>query len=986
MSPGQVRGFMIIGLVAAAVLHAAAHAQPAQAPPAQAPAPEAAAARQPRVLALRSELPERDPEQSPMNPAGLLMRELVRQAVLLAAREELGAATRDQTLREDVSAAEGQPAPLGVTMIAVPMQSLTFRLWQEQGEGRRPLFERKIGMPPSATMVTLNYVALAEAMESLSRRELVETLRGAGFDGTANPRDAAAEPDERTQELLADMTVVAQFEAVRRLHAALREGESPALLGALARGYANLGRLTHRDWSSAHEAFKARGILYAQRCAGVHGSATPASLWHRAYALALAGLHGDALEDLAAAERLRKQRPDEAAEPPEWVALIDAYCRYDTPALREAAQQDESFAPLASWLALLTTEGSGSQGWVLETGKEALDATPDNFYAIEAMADVAGVNYNHALTQIGPAMIVLATPERLRQIEGLPQDVREALPPARPGDAAPQDRRRAIAEALLRARDDTGEPSWAVLGRMLQEIDFTHARRRAVFMGWQWGVGGEATAEFLDEVQPLIHDHPYAPFLRHYAMPTAVWRREAPTIMRGVEVVDPQHQYATMFGATTGVEAPGRLQGRQATTLSYYHMDLTADDFWGQIARYRDEEQRPSKVRFAQFLQKVSPHSPLAVMALLEADPLNLTLGRHWEKQFAHHPGVLRVLAEGYEQSGRDDDAVRVLERYLEVGRDHYGVRRLSRLYLRRGDEERWLATLLSGLELEDYGLHHANINHDIARHYLETGRPREALPYAQAAATSGASWAMQGLAWCYEALGQREQALRWHQRVAERYENKPSWMLLFHHRSGLGEQRLLAELRPTLETAAENGDHTARFERGMLMVLDGDAAGGLDQVLQAMGLAEASYYAVHAALLAQELGDAAQRDAALAAAAAMPAGARHAGQEAFIELAKLLRQALDGQLDLSAAETLAEREDPAVGTKVLYLVGRFLELQGEPEKARSYYERCVRRTDNDKLPVTLAWKRLEALGERPAEILQTPPEEVKRSTDRPPG
>jgi hypothetical protein len=133
------------------------------------------------------------------------------------------------------------------------------------------------------------------------------------------------------------MTLEGQFHALRELHAlATRQGESPWVLAGLARASANLGALTEFHWSPAHKVYKARALLYAQRLLA-RQPREPWSYWHRAYALALTGLHRDALEDLARATQLladaARQGPGDPRlrQAPAWVGPVEALCRFDTP-------------------------------------------------------------------------------------------------------------------------------------------------------------------------------------------------------------------------------------------------------------------------------------------------------------------------------------------------------------------------------------------------------------------------------------------------------------------------------------------------------------------------------------------------------------------------------------------------------------------------------------------------------------------------------
>src|SRR5207249_12137163 len=108
---------------------------------------------------------------------------------------------------------------------------------------------------------------------------------------------------EGVDEALSEMVFSRQFEALRTCHEAMhRDGESPALLGALVRAYANLGILTSFQWNSFDKVFAVRSMLYAERMTA-RQPRSPFALWHRAYARALAGVHATAIADLEEAKK-----------------------------------------------------------------------------------------------------------------------------------------------------------------------------------------------------------------------------------------------------------------------------------------------------------------------------------------------------------------------------------------------------------------------------------------------------------------------------------------------------------------------------------------------------------------------------------------------------------------------------------------------------------------------------------------------------------
>ena len=185
-----------------------------------------------------------------------LVREFFRQAFLIAARDELQLTTRDAWLG-DAMPGEGDDPPFDLKSQPVPgtpLQVLRGYLPNAKDVKRYELKLRG----------DLPY--LVTEAEKLSRTKFVESLRAAGYSGKANVWKADAPLPDRIESLLVEMNFISQFQAVRELHEAIHSGgESPALLGGLVRGYANLGLLTEYLWHPEHKVFKARALLYAQR-------------------------------------------------------------------------------------------------------------------------------------------------------------------------------------------------------------------------------------------------------------------------------------------------------------------------------------------------------------------------------------------------------------------------------------------------------------------------------------------------------------------------------------------------------------------------------------------------------------------------------------------------------------------------------------------------------------------------------------------------
>ena len=215
---------------------------------------------------------------------GLLMQEILRQSVLIAARDELGLQTRDGHLREW----RGN----------VPLEFA-----QEMAFG--PADVRLMDKPGSQVAVWFHsypvdwitdYSALVENAESMSRTEFVAVIEKDGWTGAPNDAKESGPAPADAENLLAEMEQLSQLAAVREAHALIHtDGESLDRLGVLVRGYANLGQLTRFQWSQEYSVFQARSLLYAQRMVVAHPE-SPVPLWHRAYARAMAGFQADAAQ------------------------------------------------------------------------------------------------------------------------------------------------------------------------------------------------------------------------------------------------------------------------------------------------------------------------------------------------------------------------------------------------------------------------------------------------------------------------------------------------------------------------------------------------------------------------------------------------------------------------------------------------------------------------------------------------------------------
>jgi hypothetical protein len=740
----------------------------------------------------RERLEGPDLDRPPMQPQhGILVRELMRQALLMAAREEVGLATRDVTLRESAEQAPDGLRGLGAHAFVRPFQGTQVQLFRDADPSGPPA--NLAPVPPTRdrqillqTLIPIQpkeeaeYPALVAKAEAFSRGEFESALGAAGRTGASSGHPTGAGDASASGRLpaevgrrLGEMNFISQYGAVRAAHGALRSsgGSSHQALGALARGYANLGQLTSYQWTAASKAFAARSLLYAQRMViqTSDGTAARASaLRHRAYAYALSGFQAASLADLDQADRVAPLAQAERA--PGWLAVIRPWCRYQPGALAEVAAGSDTDAGLALFLCFLTVERCRSPSVTNGYGQIALKANPDCLRVLDGMIWVSGVSNNHVLTQAGPAILARSIRERTAGMTDLPEGVRQAVRQSGRGELDPAWLAGIAAELVRAGSGDTAEPSWAVLGRLIEEAAFSLVQRRAAFMAESWSVD---TSEFLAWARPLFQNHPFRGLIACYDTSRASdegWKEDLKETAQHLSGQQATYSMDPLYFKLEKAEIKmpsqyGTIWSWQGRFMDYNSIDLECD-----LTERRTSNWDAEKLQ-VEALRQVSPHAPIYMAKMIqnewEGSQPHLA---EWKADWGKHPIVSAALGKKYTELKQWKEAEQWLGAYLEKAPDQWAFEMLAGNYLEQGDEAKWLATLKARLEHPDYGLEHSRTNDLIARHYMEQKKWDVARPYAEAGAQSYAHWALETLAECYEGLGERDRAAGVRRAIVERY------------------------------------------------------------------------------------------------------------------------------------------------------------------------------------------------------------------------
>ena len=295
----------------------------------------------------------------------------------------------------------------------------------------------------------------------------------------------------------------------------------------------------------------------------------------------------------------------------------------------------------------------------------------------------------------------------------------------------------------------------------------------------------------------------------------------------------------------------------------------------------------------------------------------------------------------------------------------------MADIYKRQGKLGRWKEVLEDSLESEDFALSHARTRVTIAEFHMERGELDQALPYAVAAADTGAAWAMLCASRCLEGLGRWEESEAMVRATSERYDEQPFVWYFWCRRTGHGD------LAAAQDFALDQAKRLARGKRpgnqnilGVVYQLMGDQQCALEEFGPGAARGDA-YCLIYIALIAHERGDAAARDAALADAVERGAAyEKSIGRSdlSMFEIARWMqaavKQPVGEEPPITALEKILKPQTPEGICHSCYIVGRYFELSGNEKLAHAYYQRGLDTHAYQKSPYTLSGLRLREMNE----------------------
>ena len=681
--------------------------------------------------------------------------QLRRQAVLLAARDEIGATTRDAFLDETASN----------DAVRIPNVA-EFTNADPKYVGHRQF--------------------LAE-LEELSRNEFVTELQKRGV--LSNPQSATEALSEEgddsigdsIDELLGTWTLVSQFEAARRTHEVIRlHGESLPLLKQLVRSYTQLQMLTNVAPRDSHRVFQARAMLYAQRAVAKYGE-TPETLALRAAAWSLNNFHRLAREEFAVIP------PDELENADVWTRLAKAYCEFDFKAIDAMfetvdAKTERPFAKLLYFFLL-------DYSYNLRTlarpfGEKAIADLPDcarlytrtlNFNSFDMVRAPDGSPFHeHLARHVAPD---------IRKMYALPEEVLNAankldstvkkpsggiLSGLFGGGASGQDfpleqyfiDLAALLQSLSESKNDSSEPSLTMLATLLGDNEYQSILQLALHLRGRNGY----PETYIMPAMPVLDEHPAVEYLallcRDNSHSSSYSRRLAQkTIPYNLLSLNLSGYSTDVFNSHSG----------RRYYSPYFFNHLYADrenvrDMVHYHNKARAEIPDGEYVFTVDLLHTLCPKNPYTVgLRLSRGNDVSMEEAETLSKEFADFPRMGESLADYYLKHNLPD-------KVFEIIKDDYKSKltsplheRLYNLYLERNEHEKAIDIIKKFLETPQ-ARESLNTPHQlgtIGLIVLQQGKIEEAEQYFVPGVQTNASWGLSRMAFYQEIIGNFDAAER---------------------------------------------------------------------------------------------------------------------------------------------------------------------------------------------------------------------------------
>lgn len=791
-------------------------------------------------------------------------REMLRQAILLGAREEFGLITRDPILGETL------PADLDDPHIGYEVKltrEKPIEIWiTTPGQKLGPYVIEK-----SKAGKIDGYRPMSWTCETFSREGVVDALTKLGFQHKPTPTADRAPLPQTIHERLYDMDLITQFYLARELHTLVRtQGQNAQRLAALSQVYSNLGQLTRYRLDYSHIAFHARAFLYATRATRIEPD-SPEGYWAMGYAWYMFDLPGFGNGPISRADKMNEAR-QEPVERPAWLVLHPLYWRYDSMALMQYAKNNPGpLAELAAIFAAAAAESDDTNGLhraVMDTCREVNPDTQRGFDVCFASKSWWLKHDEYPTQRID--RFHEAVPRLLREHAAqVPDEVLAQTIRDRPSVGEQFLDIATIAWALEDSdnNDQALELSDAVLAHQLEEMLAAVAIDLYATPSMN-SLGKKPNPRTWNPIIESLQRHRYAKLFEIFRYSLLSPSKDRAAVFRKVELGDIHLPLALRLDALApGARRFANVQGDAAWQHLYFQLTQNLPGLYALAKLYNN---RSGYRTYSSWLHAGAPLSPMRAITYIRYDKLDEATLRERMERANYMPGVLTASAQWYAEQEQSEKAFDVLMDAYIMLPDKELTATTAEFALRIGKVDFWRELMVDVSNASDNIPPYEGSELTIAATYMEGQKWEEALFWAKAAYEKR-PWDPESmhLAWCLHKNGKTKEGIE----IMMRRDRITSqdFALRLCYLLGLDDHldALDANYRNTVLPDRQRWDPRSPFAYDIhLMIVKGKTKQAISKLAESWKRFENTNDAIRLAILYKQHGEAVQHNQILGALA----------------------------------------------------------------------------------------------------------------------
>ena len=912
------------------------------------------------------------------------LREFPRQAMLIAARDELKLPTRDQTLGEKFLPDEPTDHLLVADTATRSNKTLRLRLlkfdFEEAEECTRrptekiPVWKNSYSYRPG---LAAQQPDLLVAMELASRTDFVEALKSVGYERSDRKiKDIPANVAGSWEERLLEVDMVTQFAVVQECHQAIAaSGESEKRLGVLARGYANLCLLTNHQRNALTFAFAARSLLYAQRMA-VAGKAEPSedALWCRAYAWAVTGFHHNALADLA---KLKER----GAEAKDWKLLIAPYCEFDRPGLTDLASDNNSLQAMALRLEYQLVSVMRYPQWMLDSGLKVIQAAPTS-YGVSGDLARYGVNLTAKRTgsRSGPLLFGNFLPASIQRAPMVPESVTKLCAPTPLAkkrlkelivDPNPTDEFSAAPVGIAMKLNEADKLStetglcWSALAYLIEEETYTQV---ANYFSVAMNATESSHVEEVKSILPLIEGHRFSSYIETYKYNAMQDQPTIKKITQDLKIQDPRNNMDVMFYRLRPVLREREKVGGVPSYLAWDSGNLyqLIDSLTHRSSRKTGNPSFHGR-QLGNWIGRIAPNSEIGLRLQVEfAKNPSVEQLKAWDSKLKTDPLAIRLLGQWYLQNDLPEDAIRCFEKSNTLLRNYATCSWLAKTYWDAKQYKKWEDVFVDYLSHEDSSSGHYFTRVALAKGYYSFAEFERARPYALKAADFFGADGLGQASFVEEALGNWERSEFW---IKQQSQNYPTLLAfewyLWCNRTGRGDRRAAWKLAAKhFYSPPADPKRAFEIDSGVFHLLEGRVKESREAYQRSLKLAPTFTATFMVAQLSRRLEDEASRKAVIENFRKHLSSVGEKDISPDVQAAGLaILNLIDSDKPAPAKEKIASAlksvDDPATRCAFTYFAASEFDSLGKSDEAIYFWRKALRMPQRDGIYSTLSGHEL---------------------------